>query len=124
MINCRDCIHFKACYEMARANNADEFNTMYAEKCEDFSDRSLWAKLPCRVGDTVYVIYDGYVTCAYVLAFYIDEYGGMLNLFITTKEEHAAGFKKVIDKSYTFSDIFLSHEEAERALKDRSGEDD
>ena len=31
---------------MARANNADEFNTMYAEKCEDFSDRSAWVKLP------------------------------------------------------------------------------
>ena len=118
-MNCRDCIHFKACYEMARANNADEFNTMYAEKCEDFSDRSLWAKLPCRVGDTVYVIYDGYVTCAYVLAFYIDKDGGMFDLCIKTKEEYAVGFKKVIDKSYTFSDIFLAREEAERALKER-----
>lgn len=123
-MNCRDCIHFKACYEMAMANNADEFNTMYAEKCEDFSDRSLWAQLPCRVGDTVYVIYDGYVTCAYVLAFYIDKDGGMFDLLITTKAEYAAGFKKVIDKSYTFSDIFLTYEKAERALKDRSGEDE
>lgn len=118
-MTCRDCIHFKACYEMARANNADEFNTMYAAKCEDFSDRSAWVKLPCRVGDTVYVIYDGYVTCAYVLAFYIDKDGGMFDLCIKTKEEYAVGFKKVIDKNYTFSDIFLSHEEAERALKER-----
>lgn len=39
-MNCRDCLHFKACYEMATANNADEFNTMFAENCEDFSDRS------------------------------------------------------------------------------------
>ena len=45
-MTCRDCIHFKACDEMARANGVDEFNTMYAEKCEDFSDRSLWVKLP------------------------------------------------------------------------------
>ena len=55
-MNCRDCIHFKACYEMARANNADEFNTMYAEKCEDFSDRSLWVKLPCKVGDSLFML--------------------------------------------------------------------
>lgn len=27
-MNCRDCLHFKACYEMATANNADEFNTI------------------------------------------------------------------------------------------------
>ena len=118
-MNCRDCIHFKACDEMAKANGVEEFNTMYAEKCEDFSDRSLWVKLPCRVGDTVYVIYNGYVTCAYVLAFYIDKDGGMLDLLITTKEEYAAGGKKVIDKNYTFSDIFLTLEEAERALVER-----
>ena len=41
---------------MARANNADEFNTMYAEKCEDFSDRSLWVKLPCKVGDSLFML--------------------------------------------------------------------
>lgn len=57
-MNCRDCLHFKACYEMATANNADEFNTMFAEKCEDFSDRSEWVHLPCKVGDTVYY-FDG-----------------------------------------------------------------
>lgn len=43
---------------MATANNADEFNTMFAEKCEDFSDRSEWVHLPCKVGDTVYY-FDG-----------------------------------------------------------------
>lgn len=57
-MNCRDCLHFKACYEMATANNADEFNTMFAEKCEDFTDRSEWVHLPCKVGDTVYY-FDG-----------------------------------------------------------------
>lgn len=45
-MNCRDCLHFKACYEMATANNADEFNTMFAEKCEDFTNRSEWVHLP------------------------------------------------------------------------------
>lgn len=98
-----------------------KFDCSCAEKCENFQDRSAWVKLPCKVGDTVYVIYDGYVTCAYVLAFYIDKDGGMFDLCIKTKEEYAVDFKKVIDKNYTFSDIFLSHEEAERALKDRSG---
>nr|DAV27136.1 MAG TPA: hypothetical protein [Caudoviricetes sp.] len=52
-MNCRDCLHFKACYEMAAANNADEFNTMFAEKCEDFTNSSEWVHLPSsgeRVG--------------------------------------------------------------------------
>lgn len=45
-MNCRDCLHFKACYEMAAANGAQEFNTMFAEKCEDFTNRSEWVHLP------------------------------------------------------------------------------
>ena len=45
-MNCRDCMHFKACYEMATANGAEEFNTLFAKKCEDFADRSEWVHLP------------------------------------------------------------------------------
>lgn len=46
-MNCRDCLHFKACYEMAAANGAEEFNTLFANKCEDFTARSEWVHLPC-----------------------------------------------------------------------------
>ena len=45
-LNCRDCLHFKACYEMAAANEAEEFNTLFANTCEDFTDRSEWVHLP------------------------------------------------------------------------------
>lgn len=45
-MNCNDCIHFNACYKMAMANNSDEFDAMQAEDCENFSERSLWVKLP------------------------------------------------------------------------------
>lgn len=115
---CKDCLSFGVC-RYARGSRLLE-----KEPCADFMDIDKWVKLPCKVGDTVYVIYDGYVTCAYVLAFYIDKDGGMFDLCIKTKEEYAVGFKKVIDKNYTFSDIFLTQEEAERVLKGRSGEDD
>ena len=124
-MTCQDCIHHNVCYYAGRLKTKDsdgekriiaETNNV-EDTCENFQDRSAWAKLPCKAGDVVYVIYDGYVTCADVVAFYIDKYGGMFDLLITTKEEYAAGFKKVIDKSYTFSDIFLTYEKAERALK-------
>lgn len=32
---------------MATANGAEEFNTLFANKCEDFADRSEWVHLPC-----------------------------------------------------------------------------
>ena len=62
-MNCRDCLHFKACYEMAAANNADEFNTMFAEKCEDFTDRSEWVHLPCAEGTKVYKVCNNTYAC-------------------------------------------------------------
>lgn len=46
MKTCKDCLHFKACYKMATANGAEEFNTLFANKCEDFTARSKWVHLP------------------------------------------------------------------------------
>lgn len=54
--DCKDCLHYNACLKMAIANNADEFNTLVANKCEDYADRSKWVKLPCRVGTVVYEV--------------------------------------------------------------------
>lgn len=77
---------------------------------------------PCKVGDLVYVIYAGYVATAKVLALYIDREGGMFDLQIKTKYETAVGFKTVIDKdNYAFSDVFLTEEEAEKALERSKG---
>ena len=78
---------------------------------------------PCKVGDKLWVIRNGCVTNAKVLAFYIDGFGGMFDLQITEKEETVIGFKNVIDKdNYQFSDfgktVFLTREEAEAKLKE------
>ena len=130
-MNCRDCIHFKACYEMARANNADEFNTMYAEKCEDFSDRSLWAQLPCKVGDAVFILNDvGYGE------YVITEFSmGTLQELRAFAKCGISGYKDIQDCPKLFcgqeccttsfccenfgKTVFLTREEAERALKER-----
>lgn len=48
-MNCRDCLHFKACYEMAAAFGLEEFNTLFANQCKDFTDCSEWVHLPYKV---------------------------------------------------------------------------
>lgn len=101
------------------AVNSIEWNSAKVKELADYLIANGVIVPPCKVGDTVYVIYNGYVTCAYVLSFYIDKDGGMFDLCIKTKEEYALGLKKVIDKNYTFSDIFLTREEAEKALKEK-----
>lgn len=90
----------------------------FAEVYADYLLDNNVIVMPCKVGDKVYVIYAGYVATAKVLALYIDREGGMFDLQIKTKDETVVGFKTVIDKdNYTFSDVFLTKEEAEQTLK-------
>lgn len=133
-MTCRDCIHFKACDEMARANSVDEFNTMYAEKCEDFSDRSAWVKLPCKVGDMVFIL-DDVDYGEYVITEFFVGISQELKAFVKCG---ISGYKDIQDcpelfcgqtfctASFCCEDfgktVFFSREGAERALKDRSGE--
>lgn len=119
MRNCEDCIHFKACVEMA-----EEFNTVYAKTCEDFSDRSLWVKLPCLTGTTVYTVYHEIsgkrniaVGTVERFNFYGDDYVYAYVFYETgVSYWHSSGdFGKT---------VFLSREEAERALKERESNDE
>jgi hypothetical protein len=88
---------------MAIANNADEFNTLVANKCEDYADRSKWVKLPCRVGTVVYEVgTDGRI------------YGCTVRKIIY--ETPGISFDDTaIEKS-----VFLTLEAAEKALAERN----
>lgn len=114
-MTCNDCLHVKICQKTRIMNPADN----YAPKCDDFKDRSRFVELPCKIGDTVYVLKGEHIEFAYVIAIYLDSSGGMFDLKI---------FKKIainfyISKYNTFENIgktvFLTREQAERALKER-----
>ena len=112
-MTCKQCIHHAACnrYESTFQNRNDE-------PCIAFSDRSVWVKLPCNVGDTMYC--DG--------RFFADHCKGEVMSFpvdiILTKV--CSTFRGEIDMVFDFKafgkDVFLTREEAELALKDRSDE--
>lgn len=65
-MTCKDCLHYEACkgtyYTAKDCDNIalyDFDGEMYADSgCEDFTNRSEWVHLPCKVGDTVYY-FDG-----------------------------------------------------------------
>lgn len=118
-MTCKDCIHFKACHEMARANNVAEFNTLCAEKCEDFSDRSAWVKLPCKVGTTVFFVReqtDGKeLDIGKISSFGIDG-DNVTWIFVRYESDLFYWWHPITDLNNT---VFLSREEAEQALKER-----
>ena len=107
--NCADCIHAEVCagYEV----------TMPA--CKDFADKSLYIKLPCKVGDTVYVI-----NSLWVSEYTVKEigYDAVFYQVYCENEEYAQDcryfmfFDERIGKT-----VFLTRELAEEALNEQKG---
>ena len=64
-MTCRDCLHYEACkgtyFTFKQMIDKDSFDKEhYADvyNCPDFTARSEWVHLPCKVGDIVYY-FDG-----------------------------------------------------------------
>jgi hypothetical protein len=90
-------------------NNALEKLAEY----EDLEEQGLLIKLPCKVGDTVYqIMYDRTIENYKVVGFEIDERG---KLFVRVLIERPAATIKL---SYRKEDLFLTREEAEKALEE------
>ena len=79
---------------------------------------------PCKVGDYVYCIFENKVCLASVIAFYIDKVGIIVELRISLNDERPTAPCAVchIDRdSYSDNDIYLTREEAEKALERSEG---
>ena len=56
MPKCENCYHQKVCEAF--------FDFKFTvEKCEDFKDKSLIVELPCKVGETVYILEHVFCSC-------------------------------------------------------------
>ena len=105
MSECRDCFHRFLCSILE--------NKGYQRDCRQFVDRSLFVVLPCKVGDTIYVVEKGKVIQDSVETLYVAYFGG---------DEETFQFDGIKTDGY-FSDfgktVFLTREAAEQALKRR-----
>ena len=59
MSTCKDCLHWDACKNMLEAMGhiVDGDGENADQRCNDFTDKSRFVELPCKIGDTVYRIY-------------------------------------------------------------------
>jgi hypothetical protein len=74
-MTCKDCIHYEACdisavffggEQGSKAFREYEKRTNVQNDCDTFKDKSKIVELPCRVGDTVYVISRGEIIPAII----------------------------------------------------------
>ena len=115
MASCKDCMHEKVCDYYA-----GDLNEEGAEKCVCFKDRNRIVELPCKVGDTVYVIDDmgdeEYSVAPCTISAIRYECKETDRKIIIMTESFLAPFTNswVLGKT-----VFLTREEAERTLKER-----
>lgn len=110
MATCKDCLHYEACKAVLDAAGffSDDIEEMLnAIKCQNFADKSRFAELPCKVGDTV---------CWYSRSGEIIEAKIIKNGFCAKIE---SGFEYDIGYGEIGKTVFLTREEAEAALAER-----
>lgn len=127
MMNCQDCLHYEACKGTyftfnKQMTDKDSFdNEHYADvyNCPDFTNRSEWVHLPCKEGDILYEITERKTINEYrVKAIRVELFGMFIDWDI---------IKGCIEQCITDvpaseigRTIFLTHEEAKKALEVQS----
>ena len=120
IIRCENCIHNEVCYLQEVCDNIEEQLDEFG--CEDFADKSLYIKLPCKVGDVVYTVSkrDGIVAKMVVEISWKRDWAGKdlgWGLILSGKRSNNRYNVSGIGKT-----VFLTKEEAEKALKGGAGD--
>lgn len=118
-MTCKECIHHVLCEYWANSTNSPYYP--HGSGCIYFKDKSKICELTCKVGDTIYRI----VPDTDEYGYYIDRLkiigNKKINKIITSQE----GTFIVDDKGYQWpvdeigKTVFLTQEEAEKALEGR-----
>ena len=119
-MTCKDCLYYEPCSTLNAEfkKHPKDFidSDLCAKQCTTFKDRSRFVELPCKFGDTLFVPTRNLVSEYKVVSFHVCGEGiwyrtnvikGILTRLISDNVEN-------IGKT-----VFLTREEAERALKER-----
>lgn len=114
MNTCKDCLHYAVC----KANDG----TLFTE-CNHFLMRSEWVHLPCKVGATVFYTngkyYNDIIKCRVVaieqnekeMIIKTQSWDKLPNISLLQRQD------RWFRKDDFFKTVFLTREEAEKALK-------
>jgi len=106
---CADCIHDEICETLWQKNNIPK---LFACLCGCFKEKSRYIELPCKVGDKVYLpcLNDWGDIENYTITEFVLDNDGLL--FVVDDEDRETHPIEEIG-----TDVFLTKEEAEQAIK-------
>lgn len=117
-MTCKDCIHGEVCNIVVSPNYEYEQN---GDKwCQKFKPKSRFVELPCEVGQTVYMPFEGEVTQLSI--FRVSVVLIMDEEVIIFCDAKSAKVGTSFSHHNIGKTVFLSREEAEKALKERESE--
>ena len=123
-MTCRDCLHYESHKHFFNSPNyKKDFDDYFKDedieyKCPEFTNRSEWIHLPCKVGDTLYEITSRNTISEYeVTAIRIE----LFNVFIDWKLTQGFVDRYISDMpaGEIGKTVFLTREEAEKYLEDK-----
>lgn len=120
MATCKDCLHYDVCESISKR---ESFATLHcAEECPCFTEKSEWVHLPCKVGDVVYQVTRNFISEFRVRFIEIATCG---NLFLHTDLISGIVYTgEVFSESDIGKTVFITRQEAEKALQDMRKEDE
>ena len=125
MASCKDCLSYGVCNE--RWLGTGDMPNLCSEEyiCVHFKDRNRFVELPCRVGDVVYSYCEDLFR---ILPYFIEQIiisydsDSPNNEYVTFNGISSNASELLADMDFTIDEIgktvFLTREEAERALKE------
>lgn len=126
-MTCKDCTHYTVC----EGWQIDERRESLANGCTDFKDKSKYTELPCKVGDTVYILdyeddnavdYSGYIfiMANNDFAFLSPVLNGESNPIEICNEyfQRSIHFEENSGVVVPLAELFLTKSEAEQKLKE------
>lgn len=127
MVTCKDCLHNHVCalWRSQEGQDAKSWGDSDDWDCDYFDDKSRFVELPCKVGDTVWVLNQrlGQVFENTVTGIYIKSESDSVN-HVTLR--HINKLRAESYRSFTFRQfgrtVFYTKEEAEAKLAERTGE--
>ena len=133
MATCNDCLHYDVCavkrkmntikvYINGKSVTTDFIESVVEKRCKHFKDKSRYIELPCKVGDVMYQVTRNFISEFRVRFVEIATCG---NLFLHTDLISGIVYTgEVFSESDIGKTVFLTREEAEKALEDMRKEDE
>lgn len=116
-MTCKDCIHYDVCskkhWHVECNKYACDLNDI-ENRCDDFKDKSRFIELPCKIGDTVYLVDDKMEIIEYSI---INIFFASFNFALWLKVENNDSVKTLLFSHYN-QHWFTNKSKAEAKLKE------